>query len=57
MFKTVKRIIDWCGKFKGRLYAGFVVFVLFPYFRGHAADGGGLHGGPAHRCAENRRGV
>ena len=24
MFKTVKRIIDWCGKFKGRLYAGFV---------------------------------
>ena len=25
MFKTVKRIIDWCGEFKGRLYAGFVV--------------------------------
>lgn len=25
MFKTVKRIIDWCGKYKGRLYAGFVV--------------------------------
>ena len=24
MFKTVKRIIDWCGKLKGRLYAGFV---------------------------------
>ena len=24
MFKTVKRIIDWCGKFRGRLYAGFV---------------------------------
>ena len=24
MFKTVRRIIDWCGKFKGRLYAGFV---------------------------------
>ena len=23
MFKTVRRIIDWCGKFKGRLYAGF----------------------------------
>ena len=23
MFKTVKRIIDWCGEFKGRLYAGF----------------------------------
>lgn len=25
MFKTVKRIIDWCGEFKGGLYAGFVV--------------------------------
>ena len=25
MFKTVKRIIDWCGECKGRLYAGFVV--------------------------------
>lgn len=25
MFKTVKRIIDWCGEYKGRLYAGFVV--------------------------------
>lgn len=28
MFKTVKRIIDWCGEFKGRRYAGFVV----PFF-------------------------
>ncbi len=25
MFKTVKRIIDWCGEFKGKLYAGFVM--------------------------------
>ena len=25
MFKTVKRIIDWCGEFKAKLYAGFVV--------------------------------
>lgn len=24
MFKTVKRIIAWCGAFRGRLYAGFV---------------------------------
>lgn len=24
MFRTVKRIIDWCGEYKGRLYAGFV---------------------------------
>ena len=24
MFKTLKRIIDWCGEFKGKLYAGFV---------------------------------
>ncbi len=25
MFKTVKRIIDWCGDFRPKLYAGFVV--------------------------------
>ena len=25
MFKTVERIIDWCGECKGRLYAGFVM--------------------------------
>ena len=24
MFKTIKRIIDWCGEFKGKLYIGFV---------------------------------
>lgn len=24
MFKTLKRIIDWCGEFKGKLYTGFV---------------------------------
>lgn len=24
MFKTVKRIINWCGEFQGRLYIGFV---------------------------------
>lgn len=24
MFKTLKRIIDWCGEFKRKLYAGFV---------------------------------
>ncbi|MGN0351008.1 MAG: ABC transporter ATP-binding protein [Roseburia sp.] len=24
MFKTIKRIIDWCGKLKSRLYIGFV---------------------------------
>lgn len=24
MFKTIRRIIDWCGEFKGRLYLGFV---------------------------------
>ena len=23
MFKTLKRIIDWCGEFKGKLYVGF----------------------------------
>ena len=25
MFQTVKQIIDWCGEFKGKLYAGFVM--------------------------------
>ena len=25
MFHTVKRIIDWCGDFKGKLYLGFVM--------------------------------
>ena len=23
--KTVKRIIDWCGEFRGKLYLGFVM--------------------------------
>lgn len=25
MFRTIKRIIDWCGEFKGKLYLGFVM--------------------------------
>ena len=25
MFRTVKRIIDWCGEFNGKLYLGFVM--------------------------------
>ena len=25
MFRSVKRIIDWCGDFKGKLYLGFVM--------------------------------
>ena len=25
MFQTVKRIIDWCGEFKGKLYLGFIM--------------------------------
>ena len=24
MFRTLKRIIDWCGEFKRKLYIGFV---------------------------------
>jgi len=28
VFKTVKRIINWCGKFKGKLYVGFI-FAFF----------------------------
>lgn len=32
MFKTVKRIIDWCGEFKGKLYFGFVMTFLSHIF-------------------------
>lgn len=32
MFKTVKRIIDWCGDFKGRLYIGFVFSFFSTWF-------------------------
>lgn len=31
MFKAVKRIISWCGEFKGKLYAGFV-FSFFSHW-------------------------
>ena len=31
MFKTIKRIIDWCGDFKAKLYTGFV-FSFFSYW-------------------------
>ena len=31
MFSTIKKIIDWCGEFKGRLYIGFV-FSFFSYW-------------------------
>ncbi len=32
MFRTVKRIIDWCGEYKGRLYLGFVMTFLSHLF-------------------------
>lgn len=32
MFKTVKRIINWCGEFKGKLYLGFVMTFLSHIF-------------------------
>ena len=32
MFKTVKRIIDWCGEFNGKLYLGFVMTFLSHIF-------------------------
>ena len=32
MFHTVKRIIDWCGEFKGKLYLGFVMTFLSHLF-------------------------
>lgn len=32
MFKTTKRIIDWCGPYKGRLYLGFVCAFFATWF-------------------------
>lgn len=32
MFKTIKRIIDWCGGFKKRLYIGFVFSFFSTWF-------------------------
>ena len=32
MFKTVKRIIDWCGEYRERLYAGFVMTLFSHIF-------------------------
>ncbi len=32
MFKTVKRIIDWCGEYKKRLYFGFVLTFFIHIF-------------------------
>ncbi len=32
MFKTIKRMIDWCGDFKGKLYLGFVFSFFSTWF-------------------------
>ncbi|MCM1497799.1 MAG: ABC transporter ATP-binding protein/permease [Clostridium sp.] len=32
MFKTVKRIINWCGDFKGKLYIGFIFSFFSTWF-------------------------
>ena len=32
MFRTVKRIINWCGDFKGKLYIGFVFSFFSTWF-------------------------
>ncbi len=32
MFKTVRRIIDWCGEFRGKLYIGFVFSFFATWF-------------------------
>lgn len=32
MFKTIKRIINWCGEFKGKLYIGFVFSFFSTWF-------------------------
>lgn len=32
MFKTIKRIIDWCGEFRGKLYVGFIFSFFSTWF-------------------------
>ena len=32
MFKTIKRIIEWCSEFKGKLYIGFVFSFFSSWF-------------------------
>lgn len=32
MFKTIKRIINWCGEFKGKLYVGFIFAFFSTWF-------------------------
>ncbi len=32
MFRTVRRIINWCGEFKGRLYIGFIFSFFSTWF-------------------------
>lgn len=32
MFKTIKRIIEWCSEFRGKLYIGFVFSFLSSWF-------------------------
>jgi len=32
MFRTIKRIVDWCGEFKGKLYLGFFFSFLSHIF-------------------------
>lgn len=32
MFKTIKRIIDWCGELRGKLYVGFLFSFLSHWF-------------------------
>lgn len=32
MFRTIKRIIDWCGEFRGKLYIGFVFSFFSTWF-------------------------
>lgn len=45
MFKTVKRIIDWCGEFKGKLYLGFVMTFFSHIFAAMPLGAGSVYGG------------
>ena len=56
MFKTVKRIIDWCGEFKGKLYLGFI-FSFFSYWFAAMPVMVAAYHRNALRCRARRRDV
>lgn len=57
MFKTVKRIIDWCGEFKGKLYLGFIFSFFSCWFAAMPVMVAAYTIGMLLRCRARRRDV